>query len=224
MATIFDAAADRILRTSGLIDWDADFTYMGWRKINSNTGGLQTFFSLNDDVPNEYIFWGVLSNLTHYIERGNTGLAISGSTLSTGTWYHVALVHNAAGSPRWQIYLNAVSEGTDGDTGTKPDPTRMEAGGWLSANGNRLDGKCAYDRAWTRALNSTEIATEKAATSAVSSTNLYGDWPLISDILDISGNGRDWTQGGALTFDADSPLATATPVPVFMNQYRQRWR
>lgn len=227
MSIVFDAAADRLKITASPITWDNDITEMGWFYINALTGALQTFMTpLRDDVSG-YIFVGTLSGGQLYLET-SPGTSITGSPLSTGTWYHVAYTWKAGVG--CELFLDGTSIGTASAPSIGGTPaTQMERGGWRTTNGNRLDGRTGANKSWQgRILTSTEINAEKNFAVAQSPTSLYGQWYLqtASDLADYSGNGNNWSALGVLT-SADDPPGVTFPsagisIPVVMHHLQEQ--
>jgi len=56
---------------------------------------------------------------------------------------------------------------------------------------------------WSDAvMGATEFSAEMNSGTAVRSTNLFMNTPLVSDANDISGNGKHWTTNGSLTWES----------------------
>jgi hypothetical protein len=85
-----------------------DFTIEGWLYLNSTTG-IQTFYdgrpngSSNAAVPTIYITSGSIRYYVSAVDR------ITGSTLSTGQWYHIAIARSG-GSTR--MFINGTQAGS----------------------------------------------------------------------------------------------------------------
>lgn len=86
----------------------------------------------------------------------------------------------------------------------------MEHAG-IAALARQADLRVAYIKAWSAALNITEVNAEKNVIPAARAANLYGEWRTPAGagrLTDSSGSGRSWTEGGTLT-DEDNPFAPA---------------
>lgn len=208
-AVRFDAASDRLLRTSGLLDYKQAYTVMFWAYIVTDTNDFTVIYTINDNINfNNYEYVGFGANGTAWRiaskHNGGTEITDSGSDASTGTWYHLALVRSAANGTL-TLYIDGAQEcqlTNDVSTGGGV-LERMELGAFSSNNFSRFDGRIAYARAWQAALTAGEITTEMQADTA-QKAGAWADWDLQSDYADQSGNGRDWTAGGTLTFE-DGP-------------------
>lgn len=211
MATIFNALADRIYRTASIPDYNAAYTWMFWAKIVTDTDNFQWLATLNDDSGSlQHDSASLISDgVTERLSANGPFQADVGTTLVVGTWYHLCIIRSSASSAK--LYLDTVldAELTNDYTG-RAASARMEMAGYEQLGDFRFDGKLAYARFWTKDIGAANIATERASTTAIDTVSLYGDWPLISNILDVSGSAHHWTEGGALTFDADTPIAVSS--------------
>lgn len=209
MSIVFDNSSDRLLITSNIPAWTHpnSLTMMGWFRYAAGTGGLQTMFARIRDDVSAYEFVGLLSGGALYYEDSN-GNNITGSTLSTNTWYHVAWTISITGTAT--LYLDGVSAGTTSGAAKAGSPERLETGGWRSTNGNRWNGDISALKAWTRILNSTDIGTEKDFAEVQDATSVYGAWYLqtATDYLDQTGNLNHFTAGGTLTDSSNPPGVT----------------
>lgn len=213
MAVRYDAAADRLLRTSDLINYNAVYTVMGWIYLVSDLNAAGRFWSLNtNSTTNDFDFVGVNTDGTTLIARTAVGAATttgSGSNLSIATWYHVALVRSATNM--LDVYLNGTLDSNHTrSTSGRTAVTRMEAGAWTTGNANRSDARMAAMKAYSTNLTAAEIAAEMLSYAPIRTSNLYEWWPLLPGANrpnGFSANVRHWTEGGTLT-DEDGP-----PIP-----------
>lgn len=205
----FDAAADRIVRASSPIDYNAAYTWMGWVYFTSLSGApvifvpSDSFYSNNADEI--YISVGSGNKLTSFIGAGAAFDFAFGTVVSTATWYHIAGVRESATS--YKIYLNGVLDTTNTfDITGRTACARMESGAWSTGNNDPLDGRIAYVKMWNAALTAAEVAQEVHTIRPHRAPWLWT--PLFPGsgerVRDYSGNGRDWTEGGTLT-DEDPP-------------------
>lgn len=208
-AVRFDAASDRLLRTSGLLDYKQAYTVMLHVYVVTDLNDYGVIYTVNDGLffqNYEYVGFDADGLTWRLASKHNNGSEITatGSTATAGTWYHLALVRSAANGTL-TLYVDGVQDcqlTNDVSTGGGT-LERMEIGAISQSDFSRVDARAAYARAWQTALTAGELATEMAAASAQKASP-WGDWPLQSDYADISGNGRDWTASGTLTFE-DGP-------------------
>lgn len=217
LAIRFDAAADRLLRTSDLLDYKQAYTVMLRVYVSTDTNDFTVIYSVNDGLffqNYEYVGFGG-DGLTWRIaskHANGTEITASGGTATPETWYHIALVRSAANGTL-TLFVDGVQEcQLTNDVSTAGGALeRMEIGAISQSDFSRFDGRGTEGLAYTAALNSSEIAAQMASSTAVRTADLWGDWPLqgASDLADISGNGRDWSSAGTLTTE-DGPVTSST--------------
>lgn len=210
MAVRFDAAADRLVRTSGLLNYNNAYTWMSWIYFTSDTNTNVGILSLDDNNLAALNIDGVgtaADGTTSVASVAFNGVstAPSGPAFSTGTWYHVAIVRATASS--FLVYINGNQEISDTRAiGTRNAATRMEMGGITASNVFRFDGRVASVKAWDTSLTQTEIQAEMAQVFPVRTSNLWGFWPTGNGTgeraRDYTTNARHWTESGTLTDEA----------------------
>lgn len=204
MAIIFDAAADRLLRTASLLTGNAAFTVMCWARYTTDDGNYQTIYSHNTDGFSGNFLWfqnGGTGNPWDLFSGGDEEVA---GTTTVNTWYHVAIVRTSATALNLYVDANATPVATDTD-----DPgggmTRMEFGGEFAANNDSLIGEIEAIKIWNVALSTADIASEyQYRNPQTNLANVHLVWRGITATADTdgyndsSGNGRDATVGGTL--------------------------
>jgi len=212
----FDAAADRLLRTSGVLSANSPYTVMAWIRASSISGAPCIFaasagtYSANGEEL--YISVSLGNRLTLYAVNGGTdGFGSpTGTVLSTNTWYHVTIVRESSTSLK--SYLNGVFEQTCSvNIASRSASSRMEFGAWSSGNNDPFSGRIQYIKIWNTALTEAEIAQEVYTVAPRKLDSLWGWYPTRPGsgerAKDYSGNGRDWTEGGTLTDDDPPPIS-----------------
>ena len=213
MAIRFDAAADRIARTSSPLDYNSAYTWMAWVRLVSDLNAYGHVFGINrNDAAANYDYIGMDGTgqgLITLVDIGGAYTEQAGTTLSLGTWYHICAVR--ASTTSLAIYLNGVLDSTNTRNVTgRIAATRMEAGAFGTFDGDRVDARIAAVKIWSVALSAAEIAQEIYRLAPAQFANLWQWSPLIgsaSDLADYSGNGRDWTAGGTLTVEDGPPIS-----------------
>lgn len=221
MSVRFDNAADRLLRTADLLDMNSVYTWCAWVYLVSNLATQSTFFALNDNNVNNLDIVRTAANGVQVQLRcsiGGAGTNVGGTTLSVGTWYHVAMVRESQTSLK--AYLNGVLDATATDNITgRVAAQRMEHGAIRSTNAQPSDSRVAAIKAWNTNLTAAEIAQEVQTIRPVRSANLYGFWPAFPTtaerLRDYSGNGRDWTESGMLTDEDPPPVSWGSRIIFF---------
>jgi hypothetical protein len=212
-AVRFNASGDYLRITSSLPDYNSAWTWCGWVYIASNTGaGYQAIFTFSGGgSAYDELFINASAALAMEVGNG-ASTTTTGSTLSVGQWYHISIVRESNASIK--VYVNASA--TADSTNTRSVSGRTAAGN-LSLATNAFsewaDMRVAYARMWTAALSTSELAAEKNSATAVRSTALWASWPLQADPNDTSGNARNFTAGGTLTYSESGPTLPVTVAP-----------
>jgi hypothetical protein len=165
-----------------------------------------------------------------YLQTMNDGISIDFGTLTTdnvgqvlqaNTWYHFAQVVVPTTTTSRQIYgyVNGKLNVNITDTSTFSTYTYITIGnstqtvpGPYPLNGNVRDV-----RAWTRALNATDIVQEYNSGVVVNPEGLFS-WTTFDDHIyeDKSGHGRNWTTSGSISIQAG-------PLRPFPKSNTMRW-
>ncbi len=209
MAVQFNSSSDRLLRTSGLLDYNAAYTIFLHGYIDS-TGSYSSLANANDD-SNCYDSLAINGTTLNPIISGAPNFFFTedpGATVSSATWTALALIRASTTSLR--AYKDAVASGSGltNNVASRATATRMELGGMRSSNNDIFTGRIAYCRIWTAALTTGELAAEAASTTAVRTSGLWAsyEFPNSGAIFnDSSGNGRHWTESGAVSW-IDDPV------------------
>lgn len=210
MAVRFDAAGDRLLRTTDLLNFNAAYTWMGWFFVSVDRNDYSDLMSLNISgafATSDYCQLGMNGTT---LEIGVNGSDSAGTNLSTGTWYHIAIVR--ASSTSLTCYLNGAVDITNTtNIGARSSVNRMEHGGVGTGNADPFNGRVVASKAWSTNLSAAEVAREMRTYRPQRTDSLYAFWPMrpgaTERTRDYSGRGRNWTEGGTLSDEADPPLA-----------------
>lgn len=205
MAWGFDATADRAYSTTHLLDFTTNYSVC-FHAYATDLTGVKTLFSINNGT--QYDYFAFINGVAYIETEGSNG---SGTTvIDPDTYYFVTLVRNGLSL---EIYLNSVLEKNlgVGDPSGRAAPERTEFGGF-GGGSNTWRGRIGVARAYTAVLTTGEMAVEQASPGAVRTSDLWADWrtPLDANrFVDSSGNGRDLTEGGAIT-DEPNPFGGTT--------------
>jgi hypothetical protein len=213
--SIFIDGSDRLLRTSDLLHYDRNYTFMCWVYITTLPAAnvYDSIFSINTNSTSinydEFEIKGA-SPTKLVIGTDNNGVytETAGTTsLSANTWYHVAIVRSANNSRI--IYLNgSVEVNHTSNISGRPAPSRNEIGGFSTSNVDVINARFSGVKMWSEALTREEILAEMNWLYPVRWRGLYLCAPLLSghnDVFDVSGNGRHLSVSGTLT-TADGPV------------------
>lgn len=208
----FDAAADKLLRTTDLLSYNSAYTVAFWMYISVDTNAYGTLLALSDNTANNFDILDLFTNGTQLnLQTAKSGIAdeIQGTNLTTATWYHVALVRVSTSS--CLVYLNGVQDiASTNNIASRTANTRVEFGSLFSGNSEPFNGRIAAIKAWSAALTATELLMERLTILPFRQTNLYGWWPCLPGtterLRDYGVSGRNWTEGGTLTDEAGPPV------------------
>lgn len=211
MAVRFDAAADRLVRTTGVLDYNAAYTWMAWVYISTDTNAYTHILSINtnNQFAQNADYIGMVADgttLLSYVDNGGAGTEATGTNLSTGTWYHLAVVR--ASTTSLLIYLNGTQDSNNTrSVAARASASRMEIGALSTNNADPFNGRVAFVKIYNTNLSAAEIQAEMWSEDPQRLANLWLYSRLLdaTDYLDLSGNARDWTAGGTLTREDGPP-------------------
>lgn len=208
MAVRIDADQDYFTRSSDLLDYNANYTWMGWVYfIDLTSSNVGMIFDLTLSGT-EHDALRIVDDPDGRLEIAVDNVVVTGTALSAATWYHLTMVRR--GVTDREIYLDGVSDITSSqDTTGRSAGSGMFVGdiGVVSVWSN---ARFAGMKAWATDLSVAEIANEMSSIVPRTFPNLYGWWPVFPGsgerTRDYSGNGRDWTENGTLTDEAGPPV------------------
>ena len=216
MALLFDAAGDYLRRTTNAPDLNGSVTVTYWVKFTSFANGYQCPFSIDIDI---YDYWyaeiDTAGGQFSIYEMDGQDLIITEviATLSTNTWYFVALSREgAAEDTSGYIAAASASALTSATLVAGGNTHAADQRVWIGNNtfSEYANGAVAAVKIWTAALTQAEIELERYRYAPVRKSDLWGYFPLIapSDYWVDRGPYRyDMTPAGTLTW-ADNP-----PIP-----------
>jgi len=132
-------------------------------------------------------------------------------TLSTDTWYHLAIVKD---STVVTLYVTASSVGSAGASGTARDWSTASTGLRLGSGRDVIpsrfwDGKIDDFRIWSDVRTPTEISDNYEQELVGNEAGLVGYWKLNNSLLDETSNDNDLTNNNSATFSSDVPFVGA---------------
>jgi hypothetical protein len=214
VAVRVNASTDGLSRSTGLLNYNAAYTLMGWFWRVSDRATYEGVLVLDGGAFKYDGIWVNGSNVLEMYASAGTDVFTTGGTVATGAWHHIAMVRES--TTALKLYLNGAQSGS---TVTNDVSARSAITGMYSlANGTTtewLDGRVASLKAWTRALTLSEVQSEQNTIRPRDATSLYGWWTLFPGsgerVRDYSGNGRDWTETGTLTDEDGPPVSYRGP-------------
>ena len=102
----------------------------------------------------QHAFWLAGGNKLNAGHNGSWSAVVSTTTLSLSTWYFGAVTFNTTSG--WVLYLNGVSEATNGSTTTFTGNGEILLGAY-STGANVFTGRIACGLVYNRVLSATEI-------------------------------------------------------------------
>lgn len=202
-------SSQRITRSAYITSAVDNFTMSAWIKCESISGNMNIFangFAIPTGEGYQLQVLAASSKLrwdAHYV-----GSVDSTSTLSTGTWYHVAAVRNSGTTT---IYINGSSNGTSTATPNALTANSKTSIGALATTGSgwidHFDGLIAEVAFWNTPQNTTVISALAAgAQASLYPTNLLFYKNLINNPTgDYVDTGGTWTVTGA-TYNTTHPF------------------
>ena len=149
------------------------FTVSAWINPSTVTGKEETIIAKSRDTGNYYGIW--LNTSGQWVFRGPGGDVTSGSTtVSQGTWTHVAVVQNGAANTR-TIYVNGLATGSGAAQAGNGTGAFWMAQQNVSGSPESFVGTLDEVRVYNRALAASEI------------TNLMG--PAVLDVQSTQTHG-----------------------------------
>ena len=201
------------------------YTYAYWFKADGVLGS-QTLMYMGSNIESDnYNFMGLDDDNLKAVNRldGGTVTYLDSTSLSTGTWYHVAMVRSASGE-NIKIYLNASlirnSDSSYNATDFSFDSELFICGWW--SGGYTLDGNVDEVAIWNAVLDSDNITAIYNSGAPTDLTTDSGNYDMSSNLIlylrmgdddsgtgttvtDESGNGNDGILESGATFVEDAP-------------------
>jgi hypothetical protein len=100
------------------------FTLETWIRFNA-VGSFTTIATHLSATPQNQIYWGINSNNRQYLFVNGSTVATGTNSMTTGTWYHLALVRNGSTTT---LYFNGTSEATWTDNTNYISPAPLYIG------------------------------------------------------------------------------------------------
>jgi hypothetical protein len=186
----------------------AGFTLLGWVRLRVDRDDFSTIGRVSSG-GSTVATWATDSDGTSGPGYFTGGGSVSNSTgLAVDAWRKVAI---ACTGTTGKTYAQIPGGATEVDSGT----VSSGAGDVLALGGRGagdssewMNGTLAYVRVFASELTQAQIEAEWTSPSAV--LTAWADWPLTSDLLDISGNGRHLSAGATSSGFEDNPPVGAT--------------
>ena len=189
VSLIFSSA---LIRTTVLAPFSSPYTCLFWFKPFSTitAPNYTSLFLIRDASYTGYMgIFGEASSI--YNITADNGSGPSGSAariLTVGTWYPIVYQRAASNSHAFAIADDLVGSASEPMSVVTPDAMILGYDGFSTDVGD-----IAYFREWGVNITASQVRSEFDSPVAVRTANLIADTPLTSDLLDISGNGNNWS-------------------------------
>ena len=223
MAIRIDTSGGDYLSRTSPFSHNAAYTWMAWIRLETDINNYGHFFH----VGGAFAYDANTDSVGHDTDGvtlrtgcagGGTNSFTTGSGLSVGTWYHVALVRASTAS--LATYLDGVSNITNTDNVSGRAAVANAFIG--SYNSLPMDGRIAHPKMWDTNLSPAEIAAEMLSYTPVKTANLWAYLPCNTgggaQGDDASGNGRHFTINGTITIEDDPVLPTPPALGGYFKQ------
>lgn len=220
---VAESGSDYGLKTSGLINHNAAYTWMAWVDLVTDTDNYGHIWAAIGDTSSAWqnADWvGTDSDGTSV----RIGCAISGTesagvggSFTVGTPKHIAVVRGSTST--FQLYENGSASATANQSISGRASTQREQLGTL--NSLPAPARLTAMKCWQAALTAEEIATEMGRILPVRAANLHSFVPAIDGNLsqalqDYTGNARHWSAQGSLSVASQTPPVSWWAGPVIV--------
>lgn len=212
MAVVCDADGERLNRSASLPPVNA-FTICGWARLASafSTDQVVALLSKSDGAENHGI--GHLSGIGWCVFNSTDPPTTFSTTPGAGEWFFWALMADGSTITGHYARVTDAAIETITETFRTFTPFDLSVGSDFAGGGTTdFKGRIAAVKVWDAALSTAEVAQERwtIVPKRMANINLWS--PLFLTGKDLSGNGRDWTENGALTWEDGPPIGWgATP-------------
>lgn len=239
MAVLLNANTDALTRSDS-VPSETAFTITAWIKRAGNGGAvIECAVYIRSDPINQIP--AIMCSGGQLVLNDAAGGEHSFFAVSNGVWYFVAMACGATGTTALKGYAATGSNALTAVTGNMGAFNQQVMGlGYANAD-VWFNGTIGAVKVWDAALTQSEIEQERWQYLPNRSANLHLFSPFINtggtSFLDISGNGRNWTEAGTVTDEDGPPIpwkmgrsrvlipaaaAGGSIVPLLMHQYRSR--
>jgi hypothetical protein len=182
-----------------------NFTKMAWVQLVVDTNAFQNFFEIHSG-SGQYYYCGTTATGTLF-GIFNVSSFVTGTDLTVGRWYHVAMSNSGTGAGTFLGYLNGVLECTHaGVVGVAETATGMQIAHTNDGIGSNI--RIAAYKCWSAVLSPQEIRREMKQFVPVRKQNLNRFLPLRlhSDVHDYAPGVANWTAVGTMVTEPNPPI------------------
>jgi hypothetical protein len=224
MAIRANASGDYVRRTTGLPDPEL-MSICFWVRLRTDLNTFSPIWLLGRAASGTYIQFGTNSDGTTLVwedqRPASSDKFFSMMNMTVGTWYFVAgNTAGPAGTNRayWaDAATAALSSGSVSMSGTSAHDPMTEMSFFAETLfAGRSDAAVAGVKIWSGAqLSQAEFELERWSYLPQRTANLHMWSPFVdvdeTNFTDYSGNGRNWTEAGSITFEDGPPIGWGAP-------------
>lgn len=198
---------DSLTRTANLPAWNA-FTACGWARLTTDNNNYSTLFSLENSGSSEFVVFQTDVDGTSLLVYVTSGPSSNVATLTANTNFFWAVTSDGSNV---RIYYAAEGSAALNTVSIAFTDSFVPATMWIGNNGftEFFTGDIGNVIVWNEVKTQAFLESQRARVLPFDTTNLNIWSPLSSasdEVIDYSGNGRNWTRTGTL------PLANNFPV------------
>jgi hypothetical protein len=195
------------------LDITGDITIEAWVNVESLSGTrliVDKWTGSGDQRSYQfgYTSSGLRFDVSSDGTTANSDSISKATTLTTGTWFHVAVAWTASTSTA-EFFVDGSSIGSTADTETSIFNGTAAFGIGSNAVSDNWDGLIDEVRIWDVIRTVGQIAAAKDTAIKEDHANLQGCWALDDDYVDETGNNNDLTAVSAPVFSTDVPFPIA---------------
>lgn len=201
-----DAATEIMTRTTNLPQINL-FTWMGWVYFSALAGTYNLTFHRGASADNNFLAVGAWNNGGYKTYLSDYANDWSGSTVTTGVWYHYAWTRSGS---THTLFLNGVSDIVQ-TSADNPATAAVHIFGQASGGADPMNGRVACVKEWSGvALTAGQIRREmEQYLPRESLAQLNGFWPMnsLADYtIDYGPRKNRWTTAGTITSEEGPPI------------------
>lgn len=222
MSVRANAAGDFLRRSTDFYDME-NFSICMWARLRSDLNTFSPVWLMGRPADNTYQQFGTNADGTTIVfedqRPASADKVITMVNMTVDTWYFLAATSGGVASSNQAYWSStttgALSNGSISMSGTNTHSTAGTREMDLFEEtlfGGRSDASVCAFKLWSGAvLTSAEFENERLQYLPVRTANLF-TWSPFTDndetnFRDYSGNARDWTEGGTVTFEDGPPIS-----------------
>lgn len=222
MAVRFNGNGEYLIQSDvvGAFNYNDAYTLMAWYyPVTISTGNNFGFLWVANAALTAYDAIGQMKTTSGsdlFVQDSVSGFSEAGTTVSTATWHHTAMVRHS--SSLFRGYWNGAQFASDGtgDVSGRAAAERIMIGNPSGAA--YINSRFAHAKLWRVGLSPEEIRREMWSIAPVTNlAHVVSWWPIMSDDRKLSyGGGYPLTENGTLSDEADPGIAwkVAKPRPM----------